>query len=189
MYQKYHTEALVLGSRETGESDRTVTLFTRDFGLVRARASAIRSEKSKMRYALQNYTYANVSLVRGKNGWRAAGATALLTAQGTPQAIAAFARIAELAMRFVGVDENNEYIFLTLMEAHEALNDTPDAYPTIEIMCVARILYSLGYISAEALKSTLFSHTAYTATHLLEAEELKPELLRSINNALAETHL
>lgn len=189
MYQKYHTEALVLGSREQGESDRTVTLFTRDFGLVRARASAIRSEKSKMRYALQNYTYANVSLVRGKNGWRAAGASAILTIQGGPQAVAAFARISELAMRFVGVDENNEYIFQTLMEAHEALILSPDAYPTIEIMCVARILYSLGYISAEALKSTLFTHAAYTTAHLLEAEELRPALLRSINNALSEAHL
>jgi citrate lyase synthetase len=130
-----------------------------------------------------------VSLVRGKNGWRAAGATALLTAKGSPEVLAAFARISELAMRFVGVDENNEYIFQTLMEAHEALINTPDAYPTIEIMCVARILYSLGYISAEALKSTLFSHTAYQAAHLTEAEALTPELLRSINNALAETHL
>ena len=72
MYQKYNTEALVLGSRETGESDRVYALFTKDFGLVRARASSVRSEKSLMRYALQNYSRANVSLVRG-GGWRAAG--------------------------------------------------------------------------------------------------------------------
>jgi recombinational DNA repair protein (RecF pathway) len=50
MYQKYHTEAIVLGSIERGEADRTIALMTRDFGLVRARASAVRSETSKMRY-------------------------------------------------------------------------------------------------------------------------------------------
>ena len=54
MYEKYQTEALVLGNREMGEADRVIALFTRDFGLVRARASSIRTERSKMRYAIQD---------------------------------------------------------------------------------------------------------------------------------------
>src|SRR3989344_5353808 len=74
MYQKYHTEAIVLGNPERGESDRVFTLYTEEFGLVRARASAVRSEKSRMRYALQNYSRAHVALVRGKHGWRIGGA-------------------------------------------------------------------------------------------------------------------
>src|SRR3989344_5345502 len=52
MYEKYQTEALVLGNREMGEADRMIVLFSRDFGLVRARAPAIRTERYKMRYAL-----------------------------------------------------------------------------------------------------------------------------------------
>ncbi|KKW47559.1 MAG: repair protein RecO protein, partial [Candidatus Kaiserbacteria bacterium GW2011_GWA2_58_9] len=74
MYQKYHTEALVLGNRERGENDRVFTLYTEEFGLVRARASAVRTEASRMRYALQNYSRARVALVRGKRGWRIGGA-------------------------------------------------------------------------------------------------------------------
>ena len=89
MYQKYNTEALILGSWESGESDRVFALFTRDFGLVRARATAVRAERSKMRYALQSYAHANVSLVRGKRGWRLAGATALHGAMGDPRGMAA----------------------------------------------------------------------------------------------------
>ena len=58
MYQKYHTEALVLGSREQGEADKVFALYTKDFGLVRARASAVRREYSRMRYGLQElYAY------------------------------------------------------------------------------------------------------------------------------------
>ena len=49
MYQKYQTEAIVLANREMGENDRVLALYTKDFGLVKARASAIRSEKSKAR--------------------------------------------------------------------------------------------------------------------------------------------
>src|SRR5665213_790119 len=92
MYQKYNTDALVLGSRELAEADKVFALYTKDFGLVRARASSIRSEHSKMRYALQKFSRANVSLVRGKRGWRAAGAASQKNASGTVQSISAFAR-------------------------------------------------------------------------------------------------
>ena len=167
MYQKYHTDALVLGSRESGEADRTVVLYTRDFGLVRARASAIRHERSKMRYALQHYSRAHVALVRGKSGWRLAGAQA-----------------------DVGVQEAHAYLFEVLSEAHGAfMREACEHHATIELVCVARILYALGYISAEALETALFTHTAYTDVHLQEAEAMRGELLSSINRAISETHL
>lgn len=190
MYQKYNTEGLVLGSRESGESDRTIVFFTKDFGLVRARATAVRSEKSKMRYALQDYTLANASLVRGKNGWRVAGATALCTAVGDARGIATFARISELVVRLVHGEEQNAYLYAALAEAHKALmQKNVDAFGTIEIVCVARVLYSLGYISSEALETALFTHTAYTGESLLEAETMRDKLLSSINKAIAETQL
>ena len=190
MYQKYNTEALVLASRESGEDDRTIVLYTRDFGLVRARASAVRSEKSKMRYALQNYTHAQVSLVKGKRGWRMAGASAVQNATGDVRGIAAFARISELIMRLVHGEEQNEYLYRALAEAHGALTqERVDAFGTIEIVCVARALYALGYISAEALSTALFTHTAYTGESLLEAETMRDKLLSSINKAIAETQL
>lgn len=190
MYQKYHTEALVLGSRESGESDKSVALLTRDFGLVRARASGLRSEKSKMRYALQDFSHSNVSLVKGKRAWRVAGATALQVAQGDPRGTASFARISELVLRLVHGEERSDYLFEALREAHGALmQENADAHGMIEIVCVARVLYALGYISSEALGAALFSHTAYTGESLLEAETMKDKLLTSINKAIAETQL
>ena len=190
MYQKYHTEALIVGSREMGESDRVYALFTKDFGLVRARASSVRSERSLMRYALQNYSRANVSLVKGKHGWRAAGASAIMNASGSPQNIKVFARIAELTTRLVHGEEKNEYLFETLANAHEALTKGAHASATaVEVVCVARVLYALGYISPEALESTLFTHTAYGIEHLSEVEAKRDQILSSINKAIAETHL
>ncbi|MBI5469719.1 DNA repair protein RecO [Candidatus Kaiserbacteria bacterium] len=190
MYQKYQTEALVLGSRELGESDKTYALFTRDFGLVRARASAVRREASKMRYALQNYSRVNVSLVKGKRGWRIAGASALLglNPRGNTSRISAFARISELVVRLVQGEDANQYLFEALSQAHEALLQGAEV-PTVEIVCVARVLYALGYISAEAHQTALFSHTAYGIEHLREADLLKDKLLSSINRAISETHL
>lgn len=191
MYQKYQTDALVLGSRETGEADRTIALFTREFGLLQGRASAIRKEKSKMRYALQNYSFANVSLVRGKNGWRLAGAKALHAAmEADKNAVSAFARISELVIRLVAGEEASPHLFAVLSEAHSALmQKNCSAWATIELVCVARVLHSLGYISTEALNTALFTHTAYAVEHLEEAETMRDKLLSSINRAIAETHL
>ena len=189
MYQKYHTEALVLAVRESGESDRTIALYTRDFGLVWARASAVRSERSKMRYALQSYTHSNVSLVKGKRGWRAAGASAHASIGHDRTRIGTFARIAELTLRLVQGEEANQYLFAALSEAQTALRSSETPRETVEIVCVARILYALGYLSIEALETTLFSHTAYAMEHIAEAEGMRDKLLSSINKAIAETQL
>ncbi|OGG62855.1 hypothetical protein A3C21_02295 [Candidatus Kaiserbacteria bacterium RIFCSPHIGHO2_02_FULL_59_21] len=187
MYQKYHTEALVLGNRERGENDRVFTLYTEEFGLVRARASAVRTEASRMRYALQNYSRARVALVRGKRGWRIGGAIPARNAGGSA---ATFARVARLVARLVAGEERNQYLFAVLAEAHAALmNEERGAPATIELVCVARVLHALGYLSAEALGGALFTHTAYAGEHLLEAETMRDKLLLSINKAIAETHL
>lgn len=192
MYQKYQTEALVLGSREYGEADKVFALYTQDFGLVRARAGAVRSEHSKMRYALQNYSRVSVALVKGKRGWRLAGAHCIQSAVADAHSISAFARISELVLRLVQGEEADQYLFAALSEAHQALTSAQEGsrvWPTIEIVCVARALYALGYLSTEALETTLFAHTAYTGEHLSEAEVLHDKLLSSINRAIAETQL
>lgn len=185
MYQKYQTEAIVLRSYERGEADRIFALFTKEFGLVWARASAVRRESSKMRYALQTGARVNVSLVRGSHGWRAAGAAALAHTTSPT-----FARIAKLLERLVAGEEKNDYLFATLSEAHAALASEPaETHPTIELLCVARVLYALGYVSAEALGTALFTHAAYALPDLTEAERARKELLSSVNKALSETHL
>ena len=182
---------MVWGSGEMGESDRMLALYTRDFGLVRARGRGIRAAKSKMRYALQNYSLANVSLVKGRQGWRLAGATALGNGSGGDiKGRMAFARIANLVSRFVTGEEAHGALFDILCEAHSALTQKAcEAWATIELVCVARVLYALGYISNEALQTALLTHPAYADEHLREAEVLRDELLSSINRAITETHL
>lgn len=189
MYQKYYTEALVLGSRERGEADRTFTLYTKDFGLVHARATGVRRESSRMRYALRHYARAHVALVRGKQGWRLGGAIALPDNLPLPAA-AVFARIARLVLRLVAGEEHNEYLFDGLSEAHRALSkNAPGLHAVIEIVCVARVLFALGYLSSEALQTTLFAHAAYTEKDMREADMIREKLIVSINRAFTESHL
>lgn len=189
MYQKYYTDALVLGGRASGEADKVFTLYTRDFGRLSARARAVRNESSKMRYALQDLSYARLGLVRGSGGWRIAGATLLRGATGGHPEVAAFARIAALLRRLVVGEEANPYLFDSLAGAHAVLMRGEGAFQEVELLSVARILFALGYISAEALSTALFSHAAYETDHLKEVGQLQRELLLSVNKAISETHL
>ncbi len=192
MYQKYQTEALVLRSYERSEADRVFALFTREFGFIWARASAVRRETSRMRYALQTGARANISLVRGNREWRLAGASALSHIDTKNKSgTAAFARISQLLERLTAGEEVNQYLFGTLVEAHEALMREPkkEVHGVIELISVARMLYALGYLSMEALGTALFAQTAYAPAQLEKTEAQRQKLLSSVNKALSETQL
>src|SRR3989344_2568587 len=74
MYRIYSTEGLILRSRDVGEASKVLSLFTKELGLIHARAQGVREGRSKLRYHLQDFSLASFDLVRGKNGWRVTGA-------------------------------------------------------------------------------------------------------------------
>lgn len=190
-YEKYTTEAIVLRSFELGEADKTLVLFTRDFGLLFAKCVGLRKRESKMRYALQDFSCASASLIRGKRGWRLAGATALRVSSGSSlEGLRSFSNIARLLRRLIQGEEKNAYLFDAVREAHTYLIEGDDALrATVELICVARILHALGYLSAEATSEALFKESSYNNAQLSEAERVRTLLLRSVNEAIAESQL
>lgn len=182
MYAKYHTDALILRRETLREDDALVVLYTADFGLVRARASAVRKESSRMRYALQDCGRAHVSLVRGARGWRLAGARAESSMIGG-ESLRACARIFALVERLAG-EEPNDALFECLAEAHQCLASEV-AWEIVELVSVARVLHALGYLSEEALGHAL-SLDQSALSHVAANRE---SFLRAINGALANTHL
>ena len=62
----YHADALVIRSREYGESDRLLTLFSREHGKIQAVAKGVRKPKSRQRAGAQLFTYADYLLYKGK---------------------------------------------------------------------------------------------------------------------------
>lgn len=63
----YHADALVIRSREFGESDRVLTLFSREMGKIQAVAKGVRKPKSRQRAGAQLFTYADFLIHRGKS--------------------------------------------------------------------------------------------------------------------------
>jgi len=189
MYAKYTTDAVVLGTRDRGESDKTAILFTRDFGLVYARAGGARHERSLMRYSLVVGGAARTSLVKGKAGWRLAGAVP----QGFPPhgaALMAFARIACLLTRLVQGEEENAHLFETLSLLRQKFAEATDEHVvTLELLGVTRVLYTLGYLSPEASGGELVTQSEITSEHLLDTKGKRKTLLAAVNAALSASQL
>lgn len=62
----YQADALVIRSREYGESDRLLTLFSREQGKLHAVAKGVRKPKSRQRAGAQLFTYADFLLYHGR---------------------------------------------------------------------------------------------------------------------------
>ncbi|MHB1125783.1 MAG: DNA repair protein RecO [Bacillota bacterium] len=63
----YKTEALVLRTRNYGEADKLLTLYTRDRGKVQAIAKGVRKPQSRLRAGVQLFTYGNFLLYQGRS--------------------------------------------------------------------------------------------------------------------------
>jgi recombinational DNA repair protein (RecF pathway) len=75
----YHTKAYVIGSVPVGEANRSLILLTEDLGLIQVSAQGVRLQKSKLRQSIQDFSFINVSLVRGKEVWRLTNAQKLIS--------------------------------------------------------------------------------------------------------------
>ena len=67
---KVATDGLVIREQYTGESDRIVTLLTREFGIVRAFATGARNIKNRNHAATQLLSYGRFVLYQKKDVWR-----------------------------------------------------------------------------------------------------------------------
>ena len=192
MHHIYHTEGIVLGSRNFGEAGKYYSIFTRDFGMISASAQGVRKMSSKLRFVLQDFAYLRIDLVKGKDFWRITnvGKTNKLENLSQPEIFEVFANISKLLKRLLAGEDPNEALFIDLLKGLSILekSKTRDELRNIEVVIVLRILHNLGYIgSAEALKDLIKS--PFEEELIFEVSKRRSNILRQINKALKETHL
>lgn len=189
-YKAYITEALVCGSEDRLTSDRSLHLFAREAGMLRANVKSLREERSKQRYALQDFSYARITLVRGKSGWRVAGAEAIenfyLRAE-TREARAFVIRVCSLLRRVVRGESPHTRIFDDVTYALGASwgNDIDSREPILTL----RILNELGYISPHPSYNHFLAPEKFQNIELVLAGEARTQTKQAIEKALVESQL
>lgn len=66
----YTTEGIILRRTDAGEADALFTIYTKDYGKIKALAQGVKKEGAKLRGHLEPFSLSSVSFVLGKNGER-----------------------------------------------------------------------------------------------------------------------
>jgi len=189
-YQTYITEALVCGSSDSNTADRSFLIFTRDAGMVYVHAKSIREERSKHRYALQEFSHVRITLVRGKSGWKVIGTEPIqnfYANTSSREERALLRNVVMLLKRVMQGETSHESIFEDVISAFTR-NSTYEP-KKLETALSFRILHTLGYV-APGEDHVGFLDGALTpelVENISESEEVIYGTM--ISKALLESHL
>jgi len=195
-HYRYQTEAFILGSTPIGEANRFIDMFTEKFGRIRAIARSVREERSKLRYALQEFSISDISLVRGKEVWRLVGAQAQSNfhyeLSGRVEEREVVLRLLSLLKRFLNGEEENKELFRVVSDTLLFLRKNTlhkEELDNFECLVVLRVLHNLGYVAKDR-NNVVFLETSHTDTRtLLQMSRVRSEMITQINNALQESQL
>lgn len=183
-YKTYTTEAIVCGGRANNTSDKAFLLFTREAGMLWATARSVREERSRQRFALQDFSLIRVSLVRGKGGWKIGSVECERNYFGETDGTAREARgaitsIIRLLRQFVHGEISHPQLF---EDTKTALNNSR-SLSVIEIFTL-RLLHHLGYV---AVTNDLNDYLSIEKWYDLPA--LSPKTLALVDRAKQFSHL
>jgi DNA repair protein RecO len=193
MHHIYHTEAIILGSRNYGEAGKYYYLFTRDLGMIYASAQGVRKMSSKLRFVLQDFSYVKVDLVKGKDFWRVTSASktsALEDISKNKGTLRVFSNITRLLKRLLAGEDPNEALFKDVINGLSVLENisSEGELASMEVILVLRILNNLGYIGG-GLNIDSLTKSPFDLELVLQVPEKRAEILSHINKALKETQL
>ncbi len=190
----YHTEAIILGTRPSGEGDRLLYCYTRDLGLVVAHARSIRESRSRLRYALQMFSHASVDLIRGKYGWKLISATPISSFRelwGDEGRRRIAANHTELTRRLIQGEERHESLFDDIIRGLTFLSTLYDgeSLRDAELLLVMQLLNSLGYWGGHSDLSPMLETTNYSDADLQNVRAKRSQIVASVNESLRSSQL
>ncbi|MDQ5957089.1 MAG: rep/recomb RecO protein [Patescibacteria group bacterium] len=145
--EKYTCEALVLSEYNIAESDAILLLYTRDFGVINAKQSSLK-KSSKLRQHLLVGRYCDVTLVKGREIYRIAGARESLRKANRDL----IPHVSGLAKRFLGFENKNIKLYDRIRE-YGCRNDLDTN--SVRLCMMADILTVGGYLDISKLDMTL----------------------------------
>lgn len=158
----------MLSRSPLGEANAFVTLLTPELGLVRVRAQGVRMPSAKLASALATFAESSLVLVRGREGWRLAGAVLeenWFKRLGHSDARRRAARVSGLLLRLVAGEAHDPSLFPIMRGFFKALAELPESvYEAVEMLAALRVVAALGFDSGEIPgEAMLFTEPVLTA--------------------------
>lgn len=145
---RFTVEGLVIKERNVGESDRLVTLFTRELGLIRAFAAGAKNIKSKKAAATSMLTYSSFTILKKKDTYRIYEATPIsqFFKIGTDIEVLALSQyFCELCYRFGEENSPEEELLRLVLNSLHFLTKANRYPPLIKAITEMRTAVICGY--------------------------------------------
>ncbi len=145
---RFTTDGLVIKEMNVGESDRLVTLFTRDYGIIRAFASGAKNIKSKKGAATSLLTYSSFTILKKKDSYRIYEATPieLFFSLGADIEILSLSQyFCELAYNFGEENSPNEELLRLILNSLYFLTKKQKSPSLIKAITELRLASVCGY--------------------------------------------
>ncbi len=193
-YRHYETEGLIIGHRNLGEANRLYQVLALDFGLINVLAQGIRHGRSKLRYHLEDFSFARLNLVRGREIWRVVGADDLGLPNPSAQEGHFFLKkMALILRRLIHGEEANPIIYQDLKQAFllisESVPPSRRNLVNLEVFIVARLLSQLGYLAPSPELKNIFLDPDFSWREIEKIKDFRSSLIKQINQALEITQL
>ncbi len=199
MHHIYRTEAIILSSRPSGESGKYLTVLSKEYGVLKIEAQAVRKNDSKLRQSIQDFSVVDISFVRGKTGNKLVNASFISNFYyeiSNQKILKSISNIFRLVEKMIVDEEKDDSIFDLFIKINLILKDnldcTDDFLKALEIISVYRLLSSLGYLSRDGEYNFILSEELDEGLVLRMEKKLitdKEKIIRLINNAINESHL
>jgi len=138
----YQTEGIILNRLDVGEADRILTVFTKDFGLLRLFGRGTRRVSSKLNKFLNLFSYGRFGFVSGKDTWHLVDAEDI--GRFEDNKLEALTRAANFLERFCRGEGKEPGLWEALLDFIE--NED-------ELLFYAKSLALLGYLDEKEIQS------------------------------------
>jgi len=191
MHQIHHTEAIVIRSEPSGEANKRVWLFTKEFGLVIAMVQGVRKPTAKLQSHITDYSVIHADLIRGKSMWRLISATVVavpLKATERQPLARAYVRTLAFLERFLIGEGIHDELFDHIITVGTMVQAGGYDARIVDAVSLWKMLALLGYIDVEGNDEQLFTLPFDQAVSLADDATIK-RLIKNATDAITSSHL
>lgn len=191
MHTIHHTEAIVVRSESSGEANKRVWLFTKEFGLIIAMMQGVRKPTAKLQGHVSDYSIIHADLIRGKNTWRLVSAKVReVPLQGKERDPLArvYVRTVAFLERFLVGEGVHEELFDHVETLGRMVAQGGYDVRMLDALSLWKVLVLLGYIAIQEEEQQFFDLPLHEAV-LLVTESAVKKLIKTATDAITSSHL
>ena len=193
MADLYQTEGIIINRMDIGEADKFLTVFTKEFGMLKIFARSVRKIKSKLNFYLNLFSHARFGFVSGRGAWHLIDAEDL----GHFDEIAKDRERSEVLGRAAGFLERFHHgegkdiflwqVFLSFLASLKEI--VPAHLDDLETVFYAKSLFLLGYLGENEEFKRILEDTSFPLDSFPLTPELRLSLDVAIRKSMYESHL